>query len=56
MKTAEVTKYCNTEYHQCKMKCPCCGVDMALVKDGEKLVSYRCPECGLSSTELKKNE
>jgi transposase-like protein len=38
------------------MKCPCCGADMVLIKEIDKLVSYKCLGCGLSNTELKKSQ
>jgi hypothetical protein len=37
------------------MKCACCGGDMIVEKELEKITIYKCRECGLSNTELKKN-
>jgi hypothetical protein len=37
------------------MKCACCGGDMLVEKKLEKIMIYKCRECGLSNTELKKN-
>jgi predicted nucleic acid-binding Zn ribbon protein len=37
------------------MKCVCCGGEMLLDKELEKTVFYKCKECGLSNTELKKS-
>ena len=36
------------------MQCACCGANMLLEKELEKTVIYKCRECGLSNTELKK--
>lgn len=34
------------------MKCPCCGGEM--IKDEkEKLILFKCNECGLSNSQLK---
>jgi DNA-directed RNA polymerase subunit RPC12/RpoP len=38
------------------MKCACCGGDMIVEKELEKVMIYKCRECGLSNTELKKNK
>ena len=38
------------------MKCACCGGNMLLDKELEKIVIYKCRECGLSNTEVKKND
>ena len=35
------------------MKCACCGEDMLLYKELEKITIYRCKECGLSDSRLK---
>lgn len=35
------------------MKCPCCGEDLILEKETEKIISYRCLSCGLKNSELK---
>ena len=37
------------------MKCACCGSDMLVDKELEKIMIYKCKECGLSNSELKKN-
>jgi DNA-directed RNA polymerase subunit RPC12/RpoP len=37
------------------MKCACCGGEMLVEKELEKMMIYKCIECGLSNTELKKN-
>ena len=37
------------------MKCACCGGDMLVDNELEKTIIYKCRECGLSNTELKKN-
>lgn len=36
------------------MKCPCCGEDLIYEKETEKIISYRCPSCGLKNSELKR--
>ena len=38
------------------MKCACCGEEMKLDKETGSTVSYRCTNCGLSNTELKKGD
>ena len=38
------------------MKCACCGSDMLIDKESEKIKIYKCRECSLSNTELKKND
>jgi uncharacterized Zn finger protein len=38
---------------QVMMKCACCGEDMLLYKELEKITIYRCKECGLSNNRLK---
>lgn len=47
-----IGKYKNILY----MKCACCGGNMLLEKELEKIVIYKCRECGLSNTEVKKND
>ena len=37
------------------MKCACCSDDMLVDKELEKIMIYKCRKCGLSNTELKKN-
>ena len=37
-------------------KCACCGGDMILEKETDKLLAFRCQACGLSNTELKSIE
>lgn len=34
------------------MKCPCCGGEMIENKK-EKLIIFKCKECGLSNNQLK---
>ena len=48
----------NNEYDedQLIMKCACCGEDMKLDKETGRTVSYKCTYCGLSNTELKKDD
>jgi uncharacterized Zn finger protein len=38
------------------MKCACCGGDMLTEKDIGRSVVYKCVECGLSDTRLKKRQ
>ena len=38
------------------MKCACCGGDMLTEKDIGNSVLYKCVECGLSDTRVKKNQ
>jgi uncharacterized Zn finger protein len=38
------------------MKCACCGGDMLTEKDIGNSVFYKCVECGLSDTRVKKNQ
>ena len=37
------------------MKCPCCGENLIVEKESEKIISYKCLTCGLKNTELKKD-
>ncbi|MGA8843959.1 MAG: hypothetical protein WB511_10270 [Nitrososphaeraceae archaeon] len=34
-------------------KCACCGEEMMVDKETERLLTYKCQACGLSNTELK---
>jgi len=34
------------------MKCPCCGGEMA-ESEKEKVILFKCKECGLSNNQLK---
>jgi uncharacterized Zn finger protein len=36
------------------MKCACCGGDMLLEKDIGNSILYKCGECGLSDSRVKK--
>ena len=38
------------------MKCACCGGDMLTEKDIGNSIVYKCVECGLSDTRVKKNQ
>ena len=38
------------------MKCACCGGDMLTEKDIGNSVLYKCVECGLRDTRVKKNQ
>jgi uncharacterized Zn finger protein len=38
------------------MKCACCGSEMIPDKDIGSSVTYRCTECGLTDSKLKKEE
>ncbi len=38
------------------MKCACCGGDMIIEKDIGNSLLYKCAECGLSDTRVKKNQ
>jgi uncharacterized Zn finger protein len=38
------------------MKCACCGGDMLTEKDIGRSVVYKCVECGLSDTRVKKKQ
>ena len=38
------------------MKCACCGGDMLTEKDIGKSVLYKCADCGLSDTRIKKDQ
>jgi hypothetical protein len=38
------------------MKCACCGGDMLTEKDIGNSVSYKCADCGLSDTRIKKDQ
>ena len=38
------------------IKCACCGRDMILDKETDKLLTFKCQACGLSNTELKSIE
>jgi uncharacterized Zn finger protein len=38
------------------MKCPCCGGDMLAEKDIGDSIIYKCAECGLSNSRVKKNQ
>ncbi len=33
-------------------KCPCCGAVMKEQSRTSRLVSYKCPDCGLADTKL----
>lgn len=46
----------NIMQDQLIMKCACCGEDMKLDKETGRTVSYKCTYCGLSNTELKKDD
>jgi DNA-directed RNA polymerase subunit M/transcription elongation factor TFIIS len=35
------------------MKCACCGGEMIPDKMSEKIIVYKCRQCGLSETKLK---
>ena len=37
------------------MKCACCGGDMLIEKDIGNSVLYKCADCGLSDTRIKKD-
>jgi hypothetical protein len=36
-----------------KMDCACCGAEMSPDKETEKIIIYKCKQCGLSDTRLK---
>jgi hypothetical protein len=38
------------------MKCACCGGDMLTEKDIGNSVLYKCADCGLSDTRIKKDQ
>jgi hypothetical protein len=38
------------------MKCACCGGDMLLEKDIGNSLLYKCAECGLSDSRVKKKK
>lgn len=38
------------------MKCACCGGDMFLEKDIGNSLIYKCTECGLSDSRIKKEQ
>lgn len=38
------------------MKCACCGGDMLLEKDIGNSLIYKCTECGLSDSRVKKKQ
>ena len=38
------------------MKCACCGGDMMAEKDIGNALLYKCVECGLSDTRVKKKQ
>ncbi len=35
------------------MKCACCGGEMRIEKETEKIMTVKCKECGLSDSKLK---
>ena len=35
------------------MKCACCGNEMSIDRELEKITVYKCKECGLSNTQVK---
>ncbi len=37
------------------MKCACCGGEMDISNETEKIINFKCKDCGLSNSELKKN-
>ena len=37
----------------CKMKCACCGEEMLLDRESEKMLIYKCTGCGLTDSKLK---
>jgi hypothetical protein len=43
-------------WHVLIMKCACCGGDMLPEKDIGDSMIYKCAECGLSDSRLKKQE
>jgi hypothetical protein len=38
------------------MKCACCGGDMMTEKDIGNSILYKCADCGLSDTRIKKDQ
>lgn len=36
-----------------KMDCGCCGAEMLPDSETEKIIIYKCKQCGLSDTRLK---
>jgi hypothetical protein len=43
-------------WHLLVMKCACCGGDMLPEKDIGDSIIYKCAECGLSDSRVKKNQ
>jgi len=38
------------------MRCPCCGGEMLVNEELEKIIIYKCSKCSLSNTKLKAEE
>ncbi len=36
------------------MKCACCGGEMDVSNETEKIITFKCKDCGLSNSNLKK--
>jgi DNA-directed RNA polymerase subunit M/transcription elongation factor TFIIS len=43
-------------WHLIVMKCACCGGDMLPEKDIGDSIIYKCAECGLSDSRVKKKQ
>ena len=47
---------CSSLWYELAMKCACCGGDMHLEKDIGNSLIYKCTECGLSDSRVKKKQ
>jgi hypothetical protein len=49
----KVTLFINLILFNIHMKCACCGGEMLVEKETERIVTLKCKDCGLGNTMLK---